>query len=84
MKSFRFKRYQVGEIKKHDDGEFWRRLEKYQKDNNTTGIPKAWDLGLVKIGYSAGVYGCNGTLYEDIETGDVIGAVGRGYNIYVE
>ena len=61
---------------------FWERLKKYQKDNNTSGVPCASELGLKCIAYSVGVYGCNGTAYVD-ENGTIIGVPTRSYNSYV-
>lgn len=63
--------------------EFYARLHQWQTENNTTGLPSAYSLGLECVGYSAGVYGCNGSLFRDIETNRLYGCADRGYHIYV-
>ena len=71
-------------IKQFDKrAEFDRRLSEWQQANKTTGVPSAYSLGLRRVAYSVGVYGVNGCLYEDIETGEYIGVPCRGYNVYV-
>lgn len=64
--------------------EFYNRLKKWQEEHNTSGLCDAYALGLKRIAYSAGVYGCNGTLYEDTTTHEIIGVPSRGYNIYID
>lgn len=63
---------------------FWNRLDVWQKENNCTGIPSAATLKLERIGYSSGVYGCNGSLFRDIENGELIGVAGRNYAMYCD
>lgn len=63
---------------------FFERLKAWQNKNNTTGLCSAYDLGLKRIAYSIGVYGLNGTLYQDIRSGEYIGVPTRSYNIYVD
>lgn len=62
---------------------FAERLAKWQTEHNTTGLPTAYALGLECIGYSLGVYGCNGSLFRDPSTGEVFGLASRGYHIYI-
>lgn len=38
---------------------------------------------LVKVGYSAGVYGINGGLVEDAETGQLYAIIGRCSNLFI-
>lgn len=72
------------EIRMYDRRDyFFDRLKKWQTENNTTGVCDAYNLGLKLVAYSVGVYGLNGTLYEDVETGELIGVPTRGYNIYI-
>lgn len=59
------------------------RIEKYQKDHNTTGLPSAYEIGLRCIGRSYGVYGANGSLFEDVKTGELFGVCSRDYTIYL-
>jgi len=62
---------------------FWKRLKDYQAQNNTTGLPSAYELGYEAVGYSSGLYGCNGSLFKDKETNELIGVVGYNSNIYI-
>lgn len=72
------------EIRMHNNKkEFYRRLKAWQEAHKTTGLCHASDLNLKRIAYSIGTYGINGTLYEDLTTGEFIGVAERGYNIYI-
>ena len=62
---------------------FAERLSAWQKEHNTTGLPRASQLDLECIGYSVGVYGCNGSLFRDLSTGELFGLGSRGYHIYI-
>ena len=62
---------------------FSKRLSTWQKAHNTTGLPSAYQLGLECIGYSCGQLGCNGSLFRDLETGELFGCASRGYHIYI-
>ena len=72
------------EIKKYEaTDELNKRLKDYQIAHKTSGIPSAYALGLECVGYSGGSYGCNGHLYRDIETGELLGTTGRDKFIYI-
>lgn len=62
---------------------FERRLATWQAWHNTTGLPRASELGLECIGYSCGTYGCNGSLFRDTSTGELFGLASYGYHIYI-
>ena len=71
-------------IKQHDRRDvFEKRLSEWQTAHNTTGVPCANWIGLERVAYSFGVC-INGTLYKDIETGELIGVPYRGLNVYVD
>lgn len=73
------------EIRKYaNKKEFYKRLEEWQRKNNCSGVPHAYELGLIRVGYSVGTYGINGTLYIDVDSGCYIGVPERSYNIYVD
>ena len=63
--------------------EFNKRLTAWQTANKTTGLPTAYALGVECIGYAVGAYGCSGSLFRDIKTGELFGLAGRGYHIYI-
>ena len=72
------------EIKKYEaTDELNKRLKDYQIAHKTSGIPSAYALGLECVGYSGGSYGCNGHLYRDIKTGELLGTTGRDKFIYI-
>lgn len=59
------------------------RVKAYQEERNTTGLPEAYTIGVECIGYSAGVNGCNGSLFRDLETGELFGIGKCDYTIYI-
>lgn len=59
------------------------RVRKYQEEHNTTGLPTAYAINVECIGYSTGVYGCNGSLFRDLTTGELFGVGTRDYTIYL-
>lgn len=63
--------------------EFNAKLHEWQTEHNTAGLPSAYSLGLECVGYSVGVYGCNGSLFKDLATGRLYGCADRGYHIYI-
>lgn len=79
------------EIRKHETEKgtkkLHERLKRWQKENNTTGVPSAYKLGLKCIGKSYGIYGTNGILYIDLlsDECELIGIACRdGAFIYID
>ncbi len=55
------------------------------KDYTHASTNEVKELGrkcLNRLGYSTGVYGLNGLLFEDYETGEKYVVIGRGTNLY--
>lgn len=61
----------------------WDRIKAYQKAHNTTGLDSARAYGFEVVGRSYGIYGANGTLLRDLETGELIGIAQRDDTIYL-
>ena len=62
----------------------WKKVEKWQKENNTSGLPAAWHINCTVLNHSVGTYGRNGILIKDNETGIVYGIPGRGHWVYLD
>lgn len=62
---------------------FYDRVKQYQHEHNTTGLPSPYDINVECIGYSAGYYGCNGSLFRDLTTGEMFGIGRRDYTIFI-
>lgn len=72
------------EIRQYDAREeLHARLNAWQKANNTTGLPRPSELGLELVARSYGVYGANGSLFRDIETGELLGSPARDYFVFM-
>lgn len=72
------------EIREHENREaVYAKVKAWQNEHNTTGLPSACRLGLEVVGRSYGVYGANGTLFRDLETGELYGVPARDETIYL-
>lgn len=66
-----------------NEQKFYERVRQYQNKHNTTGLPSPSDINVECIGYSVGYYGCNGSLFRDLTTGELFGIAERDYTIFI-
>lgn len=59
------------------------RLKAWQEEHHTSGTCNASDLGLECVAYSVGIYGCNGHIYRDQLTSELLGMPCRNEFIYI-
>ena len=59
------------------------RLQAWKDEHHTSGTCSASALGLECVAYSTGMYGCNGHIYRDSLTGELLGMPGRTEFIYI-
>ena len=61
----------------------YERVRRWQEEHNTSGMPTAHDINVERIGYAHRYYGCNGSLFRDLTTGELFGIGRRDNTIYI-